>query len=132
MLLVAALSVGFIATGCSSSSAEGGSVATVNRVDVTKFNEVVQTAGTKVIDVRTPAEFAAGHLAGATNIDIEGNTFTEQISALDKATTYAIYCRSGNRSRTASQQMADAGFTTLYDLDGGINAWTAAGLPTVQ
>ena len=93
---------------------------------------MVQTAGTQVIDVRTPAEFAAGHLQGATNIDVEGTTFSEQIAALDKAGTYAVYCRSGNRSRTATQHMADAGFTKVYDLDGGITAWTAAGLPIVQ
>lgn len=125
-LLIALLSVGFIVTGCSSSDQA------VTRVDAAKFNEVVQTAGTQVIDVRTPEEYAAGHLEGATNINVEATTFTDQIAALDKAGTYAVYCRSGNRSRTATQQMADAGFSTMYDLDGGIIAWTAAGLPTVQ
>lgn len=125
-MALAIVTIGFLAAGCSSSGQS------VNRVDASKFSEVVHAAGTQVIDVRTPAEFAAGHLQGATNIDVDAPNFNDQISALDKAGTYAVYCRSGNRSRTATQQMADAGFTTLYDLDGGITAWTAAGLPVTQ
>ena len=125
-MLLAVLTLGLVAAGCA------GSGQAVTTVDAHKFSEVVQTAGTHVIDVRTPAEFAAGHLQGATNIDVEAATFTDQIAALDKTDTYAVYCRSGNRSRTATQQMADAGFSTLYDLDGGLTAWTAAGLPVVQ
>jgi phage shock protein E len=125
-MLFAVLTLGLVVAGCSSS---GQAISTV---DANKFSEVVQTAGTQVIDVRTPAEFAAGHLQGATNIDVESATFADQIAALDRTGTYAVYCRSGNRSRTATQQMADAGFSTLYDLDGGLTAWTAAGLPVVQ
>jgi rhodanese-related sulfurtransferase len=130
ILVLALLSAGLLTAGCS--SATGTAPATNTRVDVSRFNEVVTSAGTQVIDVRTPAEFAAGHLANAVNIDFEAPTFSDEIGKLDKSATYAVYCRSGNRSRTAAQQMANAGFTTIYELEGGITAWTAAGLATIQ
>jgi rhodanese-related sulfurtransferase len=75
-----------------------------------------RTQGATVIDVRTPDEFAAGHVEGAELIDIKDAGFADRISALDPATTYVVYCRSGNRSATAATQMRAAGLTVL---DGG-------------
>jgi rhodanese-related sulfurtransferase len=89
----------------------------------------MKTPGTIVLDVRTPAEFATGHLPGAQNIDIEGPDFASGIAALDKTATYAVYCHSGNRSATAMQQMTAASFTHVYDLAGGIGAWQTMGGP---
>jgi len=83
-----------------------------------------------VIDVRTPSEYAAGHLADAVNIDLEGGLFSQGIAALSKDATYMVYCHSGRRSAIAASTMAAAGFTKVYDL-GGIAAWQAAGLPVV-
>lgn len=120
------MSAGFLMVGCS--AAQTG-VRTVSPAD---FKKVVSQTGTHVVDVRTPAEFAAGHLAGAVNLDVEAGTFPDQVAALDKSATYAVYCRSGNRSKTATQQIADAGISTIYELDGGINAWVAAGYPVVR
>jgi rhodanese-related sulfurtransferase len=82
-----------------------------------------------VLDVRTPAEFADGHLAGAVNIDIQDPGFQSTISELDRHTTYLVYCRSGNRSKAATDYMRGLGFSTIYELDGGIVAWNAASLP---
>lgn len=79
------------------------------------------SADTVIIDVRTPAEFAAGHLEGATNIDIEAADFATKIGKLDKAKSYFVYCRSGNRSAQAITKMKAAGFTHLVD-GGGIDA----------
>jgi len=87
-------------------------------------------AGLTVIDVRTPAEFAEGHLAGATNLDIEGGAFTAALADLDHDAPYVVYCHSGRRSAMAAQAMIDAGFTDVYDL-GGILDWVGAGLPVV-
>jgi rhodanese-related sulfurtransferase len=81
-----------------------------------------------VIDVRTPSEFAAGHLSNAVNIDLEGGQFSQGIAALPKDAAYMVYCHSGRRSAIAASTMAAAGFTTIYDL-GGIASWQAAGLP---
>lgn len=110
-----------------SSSAVG-----LQRVGVTDFATAVGQPGVVVLDVRTPAEFAAGHLEGAVNIDVESSDFAAKVGELDKGTTYAVYCRSGNRSRVATQAMQQMGFTSLYDLDGGINDWAAAGQPVVS
>jgi len=82
---------------------------------------------TAIVDVRTPSEFAAGHIAGAINIDIEGADFTSAISSLDQSKTYALYCHSGRRSGLAITAMQQAGFTSVYDLNGGIQNWQAAG-----
>lgn len=66
-----------------------------------------------IIDVRTPAEFAGGHLDGAVNIDIQSTDFTSQIDGLDRNGSYVVYCRSGNRSGMAMAQMLDMGFTDV-------------------
>lgn len=98
----------------------------------TEFNDLTQRAGVVTLDVRTPGEFASGHLPNAVNMDVESGTFAQQISTLNPETTYAVYCRSANRSKTALQQMSDAGIQNAQDLDGGIVAWQAQGLPVVQ
>ncbi len=82
-----------------------------------------------VIDVRTPAEYAAGHIAGAQNIDVEAADFATKIAPLDKGAAYLVYCRSGRRSAIAADQMASAGFKDVVD-GGGMDALVAAGAPT--
>jgi len=84
-----------------------------------------------VLDVRTQAEYASGHLPNAQNIDIEGSDFAARIGALDKSATYAVYCRSGKRSAAALEQMAAADFKHAYDLTGGIGAWQSINGPVV-
>ncbi|MDO9590965.1 MAG: rhodanese-like domain-containing protein, partial [Microcella sp.] len=64
----------------------------------TPAEPVALEPGTIVIDVRTPAEFASGHLEGAINIDVQSADFDSRISELDADGTYFVYCRSGNRS----------------------------------
>lgn len=113
--------------GCSGSSGEAGQEVTTADLDPTAFAERAAADGAVILDVRTPAEFAEGHLPGAVNIDVESGTFAEDVAALDKDATYAIYCRSGNRSQVAMSEMADQGFTDLGHLVGGITAWSAAG-----
>jgi len=81
-----------------------------------------------ILDVRTPSEYAQGHIAGAVNLDYYAS-FENSLFALDKNKTYLGYCRSGNRSVSASQLMVDNGFTSIYNMLGGINVWIANGLP---
>ena len=83
--------------------------------------------GIVLLDVRTAEEFAAGHLPGAVNIDVESPDFAAGIASLDPGKPYALYCRSANRSKVAMTAMQAAGFTNLYDRAGGINAWKSAG-----
>ena len=117
-------------SACSSSSpTTSSSSATGQHMAASEFSTAMKTPGTVVLDVRTPAEFATGHLPQAKNIDFEASDFATRIAALDKNTTYAIYCRSGNRSGAAMEQMAAANFTHVYDLAGGIGAWQTMGGP---
>lgn len=87
--------------------------------------------GTVVIDVRTPAEFATGHLEGALNIDIQSPDFFAQISALDPEADYFIYCRSGNRSGQAISQMSNLGFTSMVNGGSVEEATSRSGIPVV-
>lgn len=83
--------------------------------------------GVVVLDVRTPEEFKAGHLSGATNINFNAPDFADQLKKLDQKKAYLVYCRSGRRSGRARDLMAEQGFSRLFNLEGGINAWTKAG-----
>ena len=82
-----------------------------------------------VLDVRTPEEYAEGHLDGAVLVDFYAPDFAEQLAALDTDVPYLVYCRSGNRSGQAIDVMEQLGFTSVVDVDGGIVAWSDAGLP---
>jgi len=115
-----------LTAGCSSSSG------TVTTVAAPAFLEQAQQGAVTVIDVRSPEEFAEGHLKGAKNIDVEGPDFATQIAALDKSGTYLVYCRSGRRSTLAANQMAAAGFTTITNLSGGIADLQSAGASIVS
>jgi rhodanese-related sulfurtransferase len=84
-----------------------------------------------VIDVRTDAEFAEGHVQGAINLDIENGAFQAKLSSLDKSVGYALYCRSGRRSAIAAELMATAGFTEVRDLGALESAAQTLGLPIV-
>jgi rhodanese-related sulfurtransferase len=84
-----------------------------------------------ILDVRTPEEFAEGHIDGAINIDIYEPSFHDDIDALDRDVPYVVYCRSGNRSGQATSLMGEMGFQSVQDVDGGVVSWTEAGLPLV-
>ena len=71
--------------------------------------------GAVVIDVRTPAEYEAGHLDDALNIDFNAPDFKGQIGKLDRDGSYVVYCKSGNRSGQAKAVMDQMGFTDVYD-----------------
>ena len=75
-----------------------------------------------IVDVRRPDEFAEGHIAGAINVPNE--EISDEMPELlpDKDQLILIYCRSGNRSKEASQKLADIGYTKVYEF-GGINTW---------
>lgn len=79
-----------------------------------------------LLDVRTPEEFNSGHIPGAVNISVE--TLADRLSEVPRDQPVVVYCRSGNRSATAAQILAEAGYADVYDL-GGITTWAAQGLP---
>ena len=111
-------------TGCSSTSASVSNLGAAEFLEKTTAQDVV------LIDVRTPGEFAEGNIANALNIDVQSSSFDSQIAQLDPTKTYALYCRSGNRSGIAAEKMADAGFTSIYNATVGFTDLAAAGAPT--
>ena len=116
LLLVTALLGLTTVTACSGSTAEP----TIDATDAT------------IIDVRTPAEYAEGHLDGAVNVDVQDQAlFTAALTDLDPDGAYVVYCRSGNRSAAATAQMIDAGFTDVTDAGGLQAAADATGLEIV-
>ena len=96
-------------------------------VDVAAFADLVRSGKGLLVDVRTPEEFAEGHIAGATNMDIHGENFEKQLGELDKGKAVYVYCRSGGRSGRAAGMMHKLGFAEVYNLSGGITAWADAG-----
>lgn len=88
--------------------------------------------GTVVVDVRSTDEFAAGHLRDAKHIPLAD--LANRIGELDKSKvkTVIVVDQSGNRADKAARQLKAAGFDDIYSLEGGIAAWTAAGLPLIK
>ncbi len=84
-----------------------------------------------ILDVRTPEEFAEGHLDGALLVDFYDPDFADQLAELDPDVPYVVYCRSGNRSGQTLPLMQQLGFGSALDIGGGILAWADAGLPIV-
>ncbi len=119
------------------SAACGGGTDTATHVEAVEtaspnaISEILEAGDHVVLDVRTPEEFAGPHLEGAINLDFYEPTFAAEVAALDPDASYIVYCRSGNRSGQATDLMRDLGFTDVHDVDGGIVAWTEAGLPVV-
>ena len=101
-----------------------GLTACAEPVDMTKI--------TAVIDVRSAGEYAAGHLEGAVNIDVEASDFMDEIMKLDTAGNYVVYCHSGRRAGIAMDQMKSMGFTKVTNVGGLSDAATATGLAVVQ
>jgi rhodanese-related sulfurtransferase len=114
--------VAIAAAGC-----EGSTATAIQKVGAA---DAVGMLGSRVvIDVRTPTEYAAGHIAGAQNIDVEAADFDSRIASLDKAAPYLVYCHSGRRSGMAASKMASAGFKDVVD-GGAMSDLVAAGAPT--
>ena len=114
-------------TGCSGS----GTTTTDEGVRTVAAGEAQQLIddGAVVIDVRTPEEFASGHLADARNIDVQADSFHTEVDALDRDATYVLYCRSGARAGAAGEMMLEMGFTDVANA-GGFEDLASAGLPT--
>jgi phage shock protein E len=82
-----------------------------------------------LLDVRTPQEFAAGHLPGAVNIPVQDLQSGRGFDAIPQDMPIVLYCRTGNRSAAALNMLGARGYEGLYDIADGINAWAAQGLP---
>jgi phage shock protein E len=113
-LLVLVLGFGLVLTGCGPTAPPAELAADV-----------------VIIDVRAPEEFAAGHLEGAVNIDVSASDFDAVVSELDTDGSYAVYCRTGNRSAQAAERMSGLGFDDVIDLGSLEEAEAATGIALV-
>jgi len=87
---------------------------------------------TIVIDVRTPSEFADGHLTHALNLDFRSAQFRDSIEAFDRGNVYVLYCRSGNRAEQAKQMMDRMGFKQVRNIGGVKEASKILGLEIIK
>jgi thioredoxin len=116
---------GFLLVSCSI-----GQGSTKTDLSPTEFSkQLSETENPTILDVRTPSEFAEGHIENALNIDWNGSSFDAQVSKLDKNKTVFVYCLSGGRSSSAANQLRSNGFKKVFELDGGMMAWRSAALP---
>ena len=106
---------------------------TLNTIAAQEAQTIIQQRGGQpnfvILDVRTPQEFAQGHLAGAVNLNFHAPTFRAQLEKFQKQHAYLVYCRSGNRSGKTLDMMRELGFAEAYNITGGIGAWAQKGLP---
>ena len=102
-------------------------------VDVAEFAKAVADTSYVVLDVRTPAEYAEGHIPGTHfNIDVLEDSYTEiALKTLPKEKPVALYCRSGNRSKNAARILAENGYQVL-ELGTGFRGWVSAGKDTTK
>jgi len=84
-----------------------------------------------IIDVRTPEEYAEGHLEGAINVNLQSGSFEQEIAEQPLDGTYIVYCRTGNRSAQAVAIMTELGFGDVTDAGGVSDASAATGIPIV-
>ena len=99
---------------------------TFKSVGNAEFAKIIADTTVQLVDVRTPAEFAAGHIPEAVNIDVRGENFDRDAKAkLDPSRPVAVYCRSGARSKTAARALTEKGFR-VYELNKGFMNWNGA------
>ncbi|HMJ63762.1 MAG TPA: rhodanese-like domain-containing protein [Candidatus Binatia bacterium] len=98
-------------------------------IGVDEFDKLRKQTNSIVLDVRTPKEFVAGHIPGATNIDWYASDFEKKVSGLDKGKTWLVHCAAGGRSAKAADKLTGLRFTNVYNLEGGMKAWEKAAKP---
>lgn len=105
----------------------------VTHVDAVQALEMIKSRpDLVVVDIRTPAEYAAGHIDGAINIDYKNPNFDTEIARLDSSKDYLVHCHSGGRSKASLRHFKAKGFSHIIHMDGGIKGWKKAHQPTVQ
>lgn len=108
----------------------------VTNVTVGKAQKLLKERAGKadfvILDVRTPEEFAEGHVDGAVNLDVQARDFEKKLRALDREKSYLVYCRTGNRSRKATVAMEALGFRSIFHMTEGIVRWKQQNLPLTR
>ena len=112
------ISLLLVLTGCGGNTLDG-----YQQITQEEAKEMMDTQEVIILDVREQDEYNSGHIPGAVPLPvgtIDETTAAEVIP--EKDSTVLVYCRSGNRSKTASSSLAELGYTNIYEF-GGINTW---------
>ncbi len=108
----------------------------VTNVTVGKAQKLIKERAGKadfvILDVRTPDEFAEGHIDGAVNLDVLSPGFEKGLRVLDRNRSYLVYCRTGNRSRRATLTMEALGFRSIFHMTEGIVKWKQQARPLTR
>ena len=110
-------------TGCGGTTSNASSESSYQQISQEEAKEMMDTQEVIILDVREQDEYDSGHIPGAVLLPV--GTIDEETAAEvipDKDSTVLVYCRSGNRSKTASSALAELGYTNIYEF-GGINTW---------
>lgn len=116
----------FLGSCASNSSSLEGKEARIEEVTSTldNVNEInFKNKKNVLLDVRTPEEFAEGHVPGAVNIDVKNPNFEEEIQKLDTKKNYFIYCKSGVRAKLATEKMQEKGFKNAKNFKDGMSTY---------
>lgn len=116
----------FLTLGCS--QAEDAA----KNVDPKAAQALIADQKATVLDIRTPEEFAEGHIPNAKNVDFFSKSFRETLAKLDKDAPIVMHCQSGGRSGQALPIFKEMGFTKVFHMNGGFSAWSKAGLPVAK
>ncbi|MBL7942534.1 MAG: rhodanese-like domain-containing protein [Flavobacteriales bacterium] len=116
--------VAAFAISCSDAQTTGSADYTVAQAKT-----AVEKGGITILDVRTPQEFAAGHIKGAVNIDWYQSDFATKVASLDKTKPVLVYCAVGGRSSKAKTKLNALGFKEVHNMTGGMDAWNEAKYP---
>ena len=132
ILLIVMLWISLVSCGQKQNekSSDQDSASTITQISAAALNKADKDI--VLIDVRTPQEYAAGHLENSVNIDFRSRNFKELIGKLDKNQEVYVYCKIGGRSASAAKTMEDMGFKKIYDLKGGILQWEKEGFKQVK
>lgn len=97
---------------------------TITILDAPTFKNAIANDNVQLVDVRSEQEYKEGAIDNALNIDFfQQDVFEEEFTKLNKNEPLYLYCRSGNRSQKASNQLDSLGFSKIYDLKGGYMEW---------
>lgn len=121
--LIAVLAACLLFVNCNSQNKNVQDISAENLATALKNDPDAQ-----LLDVRTPEEYAGGHIGNASNVDWNGDNFAAKAATYDKTKPVYVYCKIGVRGSKAANKLAEMGFTKIYNLEGGILKWDAAGL----
>ncbi len=99
----------------------------INRISSDELETAMSAQEIQLVDVRTDREWESGHIKGAKHFEMNNANWQSQLETLDKDAPVYVYCAKGGRSARCAKQLEEAGFTTIYDLKGGLTSWKASG-----